>query len=99
MTTNETIRFNKIVGKALKRAAHEAYERRIETMKSRPFDEVIEAIKNYKETRQNKANGYFANEAIRYLDEKLENEYTELWLEIEDTCNNEWFEAIEKFRW
>lgn len=97
MTANETIKLNRTIGNALIELAHDAYLNRIEAMKSRPFDEVIAAIKN--RNNQNKANGYFASEAIRYFDKKLEIEDEETWLEIEDTCNDDWFAAIEKFRW
>lgn len=99
MTGTETIKLNQIIGKALCEAAHEALENRIKTMKSRPFDEVVEAIKTYKETRYNKANGYYATDAIKYFDKELEVEHTEVWLEIEDTMDSDWFEAIEIFRW
>lgn len=99
MTANETIKLNQIIGKALTETAHEAYLNRITAMKSRPFDEVITAIKNKNKTGQNKANGYFVTDAIRYLDERLEKEDVETWSEIEDTTDNDWFEAIEQFRW
>ena len=99
MKENEVIKLNRIIGKVLVEIAHETYLERIEVMKTRPFDEVIEAIKNYKETRYNKASGYFASEAIRYFDEKLEKEHNEIWLEIEDTMDDNWFKAIEQFRW
>lgn len=99
MKTENTIKLNKAIGKALVEVAHEAYEKRIERMKSRPFDEVIKSIKTYRKTRYNKANGYFADDALRYFDERLEKEYEEIWLEIEDVADADWFDAIERFRW
>lgn len=100
MNTNTVKELNNIIGRALIECANESYVRRISTMLSRPFDEVIESIKLYKKTRYNKANGYFADEAIRYFDSKLENEHEEVWVEIEDTCDNDWYEAVNKFyRW
>lgn len=99
MKTENTIKLNKAIGKALVEVAHEAYEKRIERMKSRPFDEVIKSIKTYRETRYNKANGYFASDALRYFDKRLEEEYEEIWLEIEDVADVDWFNAIERFRW
>ena len=99
MKTNEAVKLNKIIGRALVEAAHGAYLRRIEAMKSRPFDEVIASIKNYRQTRYNKANGYFVDDAIRYLDKKLEEEHNEIWLEVEDTMDDDWFEAVERFKW
>lgn len=97
MTTESIIKLNQIIGKALVETANEAYWKRIESMKARPFYEVVEAIRN-KES-QNKANGYFVTDAIRYFDERLEKEDEENWLEIEVEANDEWLEAIEQFRW
>lgn len=99
MTTDTIRKFNSIVGTALVAAANEAHEIRISKMLERPFDEVINAIKVYKETRYNKANGYFADEAIRYFDNKLEIEHEDVWMDIEDTCDTDWFKAIEIYRW
>ena len=101
MKTNEVIKLNKIIGKALRECAHEAYLERIEVMKSRPFDEVIEVLKTYKETKCDIARGYSASDALEYLDDKLENEHEEIWLEVEvdDFMDDKWFKAIELFRW
>ena len=99
MRTENMIKLNKVIGKALVEVAHEAYEKRIERMKSRPFDEVVKSIKTFKETRYNKANGYFADDALRYFDKRLEEEYEEIWLEIENDADVDWFNAIERFRW
>ena len=96
MKTEHTIRLNQIIGKAMREAAHEAHLQRIESMKARPFDEVVTAIKNKKITGQNKANGYFVSDAIKYFDDRLEKEYEEIEAEAETA---EWFKAIEKFRW
>lgn len=96
--TENIIRLNQVIKKALHEAAHEAKLKRIETMKTRPFDEVIQAIKNKQATGQNLANGYFVTDAIFYFDERLETEYEEIWLEV-DINENNWFEAIERFRW
>ena len=82
----------------MREAAFEAHSERIESMKARPFDEVITAIKNKKITGQNKANGYFVSDAIKYFDDRLEKEYEEIWSEVEAETA-EWFKAIEKFRW
>lgn len=100
MSTNTVKELNNIIGKALVECANEAYLRRISTMLSRPFDEVIESVKSYKKTGYNKANGYFCDDAITYFDRKLENEHEDIWMDIEDTCNSDWYEAVDKFyRW
>lgn len=98
MKTEHIVRLNQVIGKALRETAHEAHLARIERMKARPFDEVIAAIKNKKETGQDRANGYYVHEAVIYFDEMLEREYEEIWLETEEETE-EWFKAIEKFRW
>lgn len=97
MTSGETIKINKIIGKALRETAHEAYLARIKNMLARPFDEVVQAIRNH--NFQNKGNGYFVSEAIRYFDNRLETEYENIWYQIEDTASEDWIEAIEIFRW
>lgn len=97
MKTENIIKLNQIIGKALVEMAHESFLRRIEAMISRPFDEVVEAIKNHE--KQEKANGYFVSDAIRYFDARLEKEDEETWLEIEEDANDEWLKAIEQFRW
>ena len=99
MTTENIIKLNQIIGGALREAAHEAYLERIERMKARPFDEVIEALRTLKETGHEKAAGYFATDALRHLDERLEKEDTETWLEIKDDLDADWFKAVEQFRW
>lgn len=99
MKTNTIRKFNSIVGRALIKSAHEAHDFRISKMLERPFDEVINAIKIYKESRYNKANGYFATDAISYFDKKLENEQENVWLNINEICDLDWFNAIETFRW
>lgn len=99
MTTENIIKLNQIIGKALVDVANKSYFERIEKMKSRPFDEVVDSIKSYKKTGYNKANGYFVTDAIRYLDKRLEEEYEEVWMEINEDADNDWLNAIEKFRW
>ena len=99
MTTENIIKLNQIIGQALREVAHESHLKRIERMKSRPFDEVVEAIKTLKKTGYNKANGYFADESLWYFDGLLEKEDNETWLEIEEEASDEWFKAIERFRW
>lgn len=98
MKANVIIKLNQTIGKALIETAHEAYLKRLNAMFATPFDEVIESIKNRKALK-NKGNGYYISEAIWYLDKLLETEYEEEWIEIEDTCDGDWFKAIEKFRW
>ena len=98
MKTEHIIRLNQVIGKALRETAHEAHSARIESMKARPFDEVVTAIKNKKITGQNKANGYFVSDAVRYFNDRLEKEYEEILSEVEAETA-EWFKAIEKFRW
>ena len=97
MKANEIIRLNQVIGKALVETAHEAYLRRLEKMYSTPFDTVMDEIKN-KKALKNKGNGYYIDDAIGYFDNLLEKEDEETWLEV-DTCDDDWFEAIEQFRW
>ena len=96
---NEIFTLTQAIGKTLIESAHEAYSVRIDSMKSNTFDEVIKATKNKDQTGQNKANGYYVSDAVRYLDNRLENEYNEVWLEIDDICSEDWFKAVEQFRW
>lgn len=98
MTTENIIKLNQIIGKALVEAAREAHDERITKMKERPFDEVIEAIKNRSTAKCNLVNGYFLTEAVSYFDKRLETEDNETWYEVE-VEDNDWFEAIEQFRW
>ena len=88
---------NSIIGRALVESAHEAYEKRIEKMLSNSFNYVIESIKTYKATRYNKSDGFFATDAIKYLDSKLEKEHEKEWAEIEDICDDNWYKVVEKF--
>lgn len=88
---------NSIIGKALVETANESYEKRIDKMLSNSFDNVIKAIKTYKATRCNKSNGFFATDAIKYFDSKLEKEHEKEWAEIEDICDDNWYKVVEKF--
>ena len=95
MTTNEIITLNKIIGKALVETAHEAYLKRLNSMLSTPFEEVINAIKNRK-LYKNKYNGFYITDAVSYFDNLLEKEHEEIWLDV-DTCDSNWYKAIENF--
>ena len=88
---------NSIIGKVLIESANETYEKRIDKMLSNSFDNVIKAIKTYKATRYNESDGFFATDAIKYFDSKLEKEHEKEWSEIEDICDDNWYKVVEKF--
>ena len=75
------------------------YEERIERMLSSSFNYVIESIKTYKATGNNKFNGFFASDAIRYFDYKLNVNYKDEWENNKwyKPCTDNWYKRVEKF--
>lgn len=78
------------------------YEERIEKMLSNSFNYVIESIKTYKATGNNKFNGFFGSDAIRYFDYKLYKEHKKEWGGDNwcKPCTTKWYKKVEKYcRW
>ena len=99
MKAENVIKLNQIIGKAMVEAAYEAYLARVEVIKSKPFDDVVEAVRTFRNTGYKKADGYNAKDAFLYLDRRLEEEDYETWLETEDDFDDLWYVAVEQFRW